>query len=67
MPVCTQVYGMHARHQSPSARSADGVDIVIVKDDPGVCQRVNVGGGDLIGAMETDIIPTLMIKSLKKS
>ena len=58
---------MHARHQSPSARSADGVDIVIVKDDPGVCQRVNVGGGDLIGAMETDIIPTLMIKSLKKS
>lgn len=50
---------MHARHQSPSARSADGVDIVIVKDDPGVGQRVNVGGGDLVGAVEPYIVPAL--------
>ena len=60
MSVLTQMYGMHAGHESPSARSADGVDIVIVEDDSGVGQRVNVGGGDLVGSMETDIIPTLM-------
>ena len=60
MPVLTQMYGMHARHESPSAWSADGVDIVIVEDDSGVGQRVNVGGGDLVGSVETDIIPTLM-------
>ena len=60
MSVLTQMYGMHAGHESPSARSADGVDIVIVEDDPGVGQRVNVGGGDLVRSMETDIIPTLM-------
>ena len=50
---------MHARHQSPSARSADGVDIVIVKDDPGVGQRVNVRGRNLIGAVKTHIVPAL--------
>ena len=60
MSVLTQMYGMHARHQSPSARSADGVDIVIVEDDSGVGQRVDVGGGDLVRSMETDIIPTLI-------
>ena len=59
MSVLTQMYGMHAGHQSPSAWSADGVDIVIVEDDPGVGQRVNVWGRNLIGAVKTDIIPAL--------
>ena len=53
------MYWMSASHESTSAGSADGVDIVVIENDPGVGETVNVGGGDLIGTVETDIIPTL--------
>ena len=53
------MYGMHARHQSPSAWSADGVDVVVVEDEARVGQRVDVGGGDLVRPVETHIVPAL--------
>ena len=53
------MYWMSAGHESTSAGGADGVDIVVIEDDAGVGETVNVGSWDLIGAMETDIIPTL--------
>ena len=50
---------MSASHESTSAGGADGVDIVVIEDDAGVGETVNVGSGDLIWTVETDIIPTL--------
>ena len=51
---------MSASHEGTSAGSADGVDVVVVENDARVGQTVNVGSWDLVGSMETDIIPTLM-------
>ena len=59
--VRTRVDGVHSRHEGASAWGADGVDVVVVQDDSRVGQGVNVGGGDLVGAMEADIIPALKI------
>ena len=53
---------MSASHESTSAGGADGVDIVVIENDAGVGQTVNVGSGDLIGTMETNIIPTLKFR-----
>ena len=50
---------MAASHQGAPAGGADGVDIVVVEDHPGVGQRVNVGGRNLIGAVKTNIVPAL--------
>ena len=49
-------------HESTPAGGADGVNIVVVEDDPGVGQAVNVGGWDLVGAMEANIIPAQVIR-----
>ena len=56
------MYWMSAGHESTSAGGADGVDIVVIENDAGVGETVNVGSGDLIGTMETDIIPTLKFR-----
>ena len=53
------MYRVTTSHQGAPAGGADGVDIVVVEDDPGVGQRVNVWGRNLIGAVKTDIIPAL--------
>ena len=53
---------MPASHESTSAGSADGVDIVVVKNDARVGQTVNVRSWDLVRSMETNIIPTLNIR-----
>ena len=33
-----------------------------VEDDPGRCQGVQVGGGNLAGTVETDVVPTLKVR-----
>ena len=53
------MYGVSSRHQGTSTGGTDGVDIVILQDDPAVGQRVDVGGRDLVGAVEADIVPSL--------
>ena len=56
------MYWMSTSQESTSAGGADGVDIVVIENDPGVGETVNVGSGDLIGTVETDIIPTLKFR-----
>ena len=53
------MYRMFASKESAPARGADGVDVVVVEDHPGVGQRVNVRCRDLIRAVKTDIVPAL--------
>ena len=53
------MYRVSAGHEGAPARGADGVDVVVVEDHPGVGQRVNVRCRDLIGAVKTDIVPAL--------
>ena len=53
---------MAASHQGAPAGGADGVDIVVIENEARVGQTVNVGSGDLIGTVETDIIPTLKFR-----
>ena len=53
------MYGVLPRHERAPARAADGVDVVVVEDEARVGQRVDVGGGDLVRAVETHIVPAL--------
>ena len=63
----TGVYGMSARHQGRPAGRADGVDVVVVEDDPTVGEAVNVGCGDLVRPVETNVIPTLQTNSVSRT
>ena len=51
---------IHSSHQSTSARAADRINIIIVEDNAVVCQGINIGGHNLIGAMKANIIPALL-------
>ena len=51
---------MVASHQSTPAWRADGVNVVVVEDEARVGEGVDVGGGDLVGPVEADIVPALM-------
>jgi len=55
------MYGVSSRHQGTPTGGTDGVDIVILQDDPTVGQRVDVGGRDLVGAVEADIVPSEIV------
>ena len=70
LPVCyillsiyTCVYWVHSRHEGTSAGGTDRVDVVVVQDDPGVGQGVQVGRRDLVGAVKTNIVPALQDRS----
>ena len=53
------MYGVTARHEGTSAGGADGVNVVVLQDDPTVGQSVDVRSRDLVGAVEADIVPAL--------
>ena len=53
--------GMEAGHEGAPAGRADRIDVVVVQDHPGVGQCVNVRRGDLVGAVKSDVIPTLNV------
>lgn len=55
----TGVDGMSARKQGRSGRSTDGLSVVVLQDDAGERQRVDVGRYELVGAVETYVVPTL--------
>ncbi len=51
---------MQSGHECTATGRADGVDIVVVQDDPRVGQRIQVGRGDLIRAVEAHVVPALV-------
>eukprot|EP00095_Tigriopus_kingsejongensis_P003610 snap_masked-scaffold49_size462716-processed-gene-0.3 protein:Tk03610 transcript:snap_masked-scaffold49_size462716-processed-gene-0.3-mRNA-1 annotation:"elongation factor g" len=51
--------GIKAGHQSPTTRGADVIDVELIEDHTTVGQCVDVGGGNMIGAVEADIVPAL--------
>ena len=57
----TCVDWVSASHYCTSGRRTYGWHVIIVKDDAFVCKFVNVWCGNLVWAMETNIIPTLEI------
>ena len=58
---------MFAGEQSAPAGRADRVDVVVVEDDPTVGEAVNVGCGDLVRTVETNVIPTLQTNSVSRT
>jgi len=50
---------MKSSHEGASAGRANGVDIVVMQNETAEGQGVQVWSGDLVGAVETNIIPTL--------
>ena len=52
---------MKPGHEGRPARGANGVDVVVAKNDSAVCQGVEVGSRHLVGPVKPDIIPTLKI------
>ena len=57
--VCTCVNRMVAGKQGTSRWSAKLVDIVVLQCDPRVSQGVYVGGRDLVGPVEPNVVPAL--------
>ena len=55
----TCVYRMSARHESTSGWGAERLYIIVTEDHTIISQSVQVRSGDLFGAMEAYIIPTL--------
>ena len=55
----TCVYRVSAGHEGAPARGADGVNVVVVEDHPGVGKRVDVRGWNLIRSVKTHIVPAL--------
>ena len=58
------MYRMFASKERAPTRGADGVDIVVVEDEPVPGQRVDVRGRDLVGPVESNIVPALAKKIL---
>ena len=58
------MYRMFASKERAPTRGADGVDIVVVEDEPVPGQRVDVRGRDLVGPVESNIVPALANKIL---
>ncbi len=50
---------MHSSHESAPAGRADGVDVIVVQNESTVCEGIDVGSGDLVGAVKADVIPSL--------
>ena len=55
----TCVYRVSAGHEGAPTRGADGVNVVVVEDHPGVGKRVDVRGWNLIRSVKTHIVPAL--------
>lgn len=55
----TCVDGIFAGHEGGARGRAKGGCVVAVEDHPVVGQCVDVGGGDLVRPVETDIVPSL--------
>lgn len=51
--------GVSATEQSSPGRCADGLSVVVVENNAGVCQCINVGSHELFGPVKTNVIPTL--------
>lgn len=58
------MYRMFASKERAPTRGADGVDIVVVEDEPVPGQRVDVRGRDLVRPVESNIVPALAKKIL---
>lgn len=46
---------------------AQCLSVMAVQDNPVVGQGVDVGGGDLVAAVETHVVPTLNVKKTNKN
>ena len=57
--MLTEMDGVSGSKQGRPTGRADGLHIIVVKHDAVIGQGVDVGGGNLVGAMEADVIPTL--------
>ena len=63
--VCTCVNRMVAGKQGTSRWSAKLVDIIVLQRDPRVSQGVYVGGRDLVGPVEPNVVPALCSTSYR--
>ena len=53
---------MESCEKRAPAWSADGIHVVVVEHETTEGQRVQVGSEDLVGAVETDVVPALCTK-----
>lgn len=57
-----RVDGVLPRHERRSGRRADGRHVVVVEDEAGVGQRVQVGRRYLIGSVKADVVPPEVVR-----
>ena len=48
-----------SRHETTSRRRANRLDVIVIQNYAVVCEIVDAGRRNLIGSVETDVIPAL--------
>jgi hypothetical protein len=57
---CTNIGRVSSGEKSGSGWSADGLRVVLIQNDAAVRQSIDVWRLDLVGAVETEVVPSLV-------